>query len=478
MAGSEGAEALPVILERLNKAYPGARYELNGETPLQLLVATILAAQCSDERVNQVTPALFARYPDAKAYAEADLAELGEAIKPTGFYVKKAKRVQDVCRDLVARFGGEVPASMEQLLTLPGVARKTANLLLTHAFRAPAGISVDTHVTRVSRRLGLSAQKRPEKIERDLLRLVPREEWATFGPALVLHGRRVCTFRKPRCAECALNDVCPKVGVGEEEGDEGAEDVSAEAPPATMLDGGGPGPERGARAMQIQLPADWRKVLAGEMEKPYFQALEKFVDGERKAHQVFPPEGDVFNAFKATPYEKVKVLLLGQDPYHDDGQAHGMCFSVRPGVRPPPSLMNMFKELHSELGCKIPDNGYLEPWAKQGVMLLNAVLTVRAHQPNSHKDRGWETFTDAVIRALNARERPVVFALWGAYAQKKKKLIDAERNPVVTAAHPSPLSAKKFFGSKPFSAINDALEGLGEEPIDCQVPDLGVKAKR
>ena len=230
--------------------------------------------------------------------------------------------------------------------------------------------------------------------------------------------------------------------------------------------------------MQIQLPADWRKVLAGEMEKPYFKALEKFVDGERKAHQVFPPEEDVFNAFQATPYEKVKVLLLGQDPYHDDGQAHGMCFSVRPGVRPPPSLTNMFKELHSELGCKIPDNGYLEPWARQGVMLLNAVLTVRAHQPNSHKDHGWEMFTDAVIRALNARERPVVFALWGAYAQKKKKLIDAERNPVATAAHPSPLSAKKFFGSKPFSAINDALEGLGEGPIDWQIPDLGARAKR
>jgi uracil-DNA glycosylase len=230
--------------------------------------------------------------------------------------------------------------------------------------------------------------------------------------------------------------------------------------------------------MHIQLPADWRRALAGELEKPYFKALEKFVDGERKAHTVFPPEADVFNAFKATPYEQVKVLLLGQDPYHDDGQAHGMCFSVRPGVRPPPSLVNMFKELHNELGCKVPDNGYLEPWARRGVMLLNAVLTVRAHQPNSHKDHGWETFTDAVIRALNERERPVVFALWGAYAQKKKKLIDAERNPVVTAAHPSPLSAKKFFGSKPFSAINAALAGLGESPIDWTVPDLGVKAKR
>ena len=224
--------------------------------------------------------------------------------------------------------------------------------------------------------------------------------------------------------------------------------------------------------MQIQLPADWRRALAGEMEKPYFQALEKFVDGERRAHQVFPPEEDVFNAFQATPYEKVQVLLLGQDPYHDDGQAHGMCFSVRPGVRPPPSLVNMFKELHNELGCKIPDNGYLEPWAKLGVMLLNAVLTVRAHTPTSHKDKGWEKFTDAVIRALDARQKPVVFALWGAYAQKKQKLIDADRHRIVAAAHPSPLSAKKFFGSKPFSAINYALGELGETPIDWQLPDL------
>jgi uracil-DNA glycosylase len=224
--------------------------------------------------------------------------------------------------------------------------------------------------------------------------------------------------------------------------------------------------------MKVDLPPAWRAVLAGELEKPSFHELAQFVDAERRGHTVFPPEDDVFNAFKYTPYHKVKVLLLGQDPYHDDGQAHGLCFSVRPGVRPPPSLGNLFKELKSDLGCTIPNNGYLVPWARQGVMLLNAVLTVRAHTPNSHKDKGWEKFTDAVIRALNARDQPVVFALWGAYAQKKKKLIDAERHRIVTAAHPSPLSAKKFFGSKPFSAINNALEELGEAPIDWQLPDL------
>ena len=224
--------------------------------------------------------------------------------------------------------------------------------------------------------------------------------------------------------------------------------------------------------MRVQLPADWKAVLADELKKPYFQELKEFVTEERAKHKVFPPESDVFNAFTLTPYERVKVLLLGQDPYHDDGQAHGLCFSVKPGVKRPPSLVNILKELHNDLACKIPNNGYLTPWAEQGVMLLNAVLTVRAHKPNSHKDKGWETFTDAVIRALNARRRPVVFLLWGAYAQKKIKLIDTERHRIVTAAHPSPLSAKKFFGSKPFSAVNHALEELGETPIDWQLPDL------
>jgi uracil-DNA glycosylase len=224
--------------------------------------------------------------------------------------------------------------------------------------------------------------------------------------------------------------------------------------------------------MLKQLPSDWQAVLAEEFDKPYFKELEQFVDQERREHKVFPPEEDVFNAFKATPYNKVKVLLLGQDPYHGDGQAHGMCFSVRPGVRPPPSLVNMLKELHADQGCKVPNNGYLKPWADQGVLLLNAVLTVRAHEANSHKDRGWEKFTDAVIRLLNEREKPVVFVLWGGYAQKKKKLITQERHPVLLAAHPSPLSVKKFLGSRPYSAINRALEEVGEEPIDWCLPDL------
>jgi uracil-DNA glycosylase len=221
--------------------------------------------------------------------------------------------------------------------------------------------------------------------------------------------------------------------------------------------------------MPPKLPPSWQKVLAKEFNKPSFKELEKFLAEERKLHTVYPPEEEVYSAFQVTPYDQVKVLLLGQDPYHGEGQAHGMCFSVRPGVKPPPSLMNMFKEMHNDVGCPIPTHGYLVPWAQQGVMLLNAVLTVRAHEANSHKDKGWEAFTDAVIRVLNDRDRPVVFALWGAYAQKKIRLIDAARHRIVTAAHPSPLSFKKFLGSKPFSAINQALASLGETPIDWQL---------
>jgi uracil-DNA glycosylase len=225
--------------------------------------------------------------------------------------------------------------------------------------------------------------------------------------------------------------------------------------------------------MKVDLPASWQAVLAGELEKPYFKELDSFVDAERRAHKVFPAEYDVFSAFKLTPYEEVSVLLLGQDPYHDDGQAHGLCFSVRPGVTPPPSLVNMFKEAASDVeGFKIPKHGYLASWARQGVLMMNAVLTVRAHTPNSHKNHGWETFTDAVIKKVDEKPDGVVFVLWGGYAQKKAKLIDPRRHSVIQAAHPSPLSAKNgFFGSKPFSSINAALRARGKREIDWRLPE-------
>jgi uracil-DNA glycosylase len=473
---------LPIVIDRLKATYPDARYELNWENPLQLLVATILAAQATDQRINEITPGLFAKYPDARAFAEADRAELEQDLRPTGFYRNKAKAVQEACQALMERFNGEVPRTMYEMLTLPGVARKTANVVLTNAFRIPSGVIVDTHVARVSQRLGLTEQTRPEKIEADLMRSMPKDEWVHFGPAMVLLGRYTCTAHNPQCPQCVMNDICPKRGVD-------APDAPADPPPAkkggsakanpAKKPGKGPAPKskpepapKPAAGLEGQLPADWQAVLAGEFNKPYFRKLQEFVAAERRAHTVFPPEEDVFNAFKFTPYQKVKVLLLGQDPYHDDGQAHGMCFSVRPGVKPPPSLVNIFKEMQSDVGCRIPNHGHLTRWAQQGVMLLNAVLTVRAHQANSHKEKGWETFTDAVIRALSDRPDPVVFLLWGAHAQKKQWLIDGNRHRILLAAHPSPLSAKHFFGSKPFSKANQALAELGQTPIDWQLPDL------
>jgi uracil-DNA glycosylase len=225
--------------------------------------------------------------------------------------------------------------------------------------------------------------------------------------------------------------------------------------------------------MKEKIPASWRQILADEVEKPYFKKLEQFVTEERKTHSVFPPEDDVFSALEHTPYDRVKVLLLGQDPYHDDNQAHGLCFSVRPGIKPPPSLVNMYTELRDDLGMKTPSHGYLVSWADQGILMLNAVLTVRAHTPNSHKNQGWETFTDAVIRKVNEKSEPVVFILWGGYAQKKAKLIDAKKHTIIQMAHPSPLSARNgFFGSKPYSAINKALSAAGHKEINWQLPDL------
>ena len=221
------------------------------------------------------------------------------------------------------------------------------------------------------------------------------------------------------------------------------------------------------------ISSDWQQVLVQEFEKPYFHHLQDFINTERQTEKIFPAAPDVFAAFELTPYENVRVLLLGQDPYHNDNQAHGLCFSVNPGIKTPPSLVNIYKELKSDLELNIPNNGYLVPWAHQGVLMLNAVLTVRAHTPNSHKDKGWETFTDAVISKVNQKTDPVIFVLWGGYAKKKLKLIDTSRHTVIQSAHPSPLSARNgFFGSKPFSAINTVLKSSGQPAIDWQIPNI------
>ena len=215
---------------------------------------------------------------------------------------------------------------------------------------------------------------------------------------------------------------------------------------------------------------DWLVPLKPEFTKAYYRKLHQVIQEEYRSHKIFPPADDIFNAFHLTNFNDVKVVILGQDPYHNDGQAHGLCFSVKPEVEIPPSLVNIYKELKDDCGCSIPDNGYLIKWAKQGVLMLNTVLTVRAHQANSHRGFGWEQFTDAVIQLLNSQDRPIVFILWGAPAQKKKLMLDNPNHLILEAPHPSPLSAYRgFFGSKPFSKTDLFLEQNGILPIDWQI---------
>ena len=218
---------------------------------------------------------------------------------------------------------------------------------------------------------------------------------------------------------------------------------------------------------------DWLDALKEEFRQPYYKKLFQTVNEEYRTRQIFPPADDIFNAFHLTPLHEVKVVILGQDPYHGEGQAHGLCFSVRPVVDIPPSLVNIYQELHDDLGCTIPNHGCLTKWAKQGVLLLNTVLTVRAHQANSHKGIGWEEFTDAAIRKLNEQDRPIVFMLWGRPAQAKKSMLHNPKHLILEAPHPSPLSAYRgFFGSRPFSQANRFLEAQGVEPVDWQIEPM------
>ena len=222
------------------------------------------------------------------------------------------------------------------------------------------------------------------------------------------------------------------------------------------------------------LTNDWAQALREEFKKPYYRDLYNFVKAEYARTTIYPPADDIFNALHYTPLSEVKVVILGQDPYHNVNQAHGLCFSVLPSQKEiPPSLQNIYKELEDDLGCKIPNNGYLEKWAKQGVLMLNTVLTVRAHQANSHQNKGWEQFTDAIIREVNKIDRPVVYLLWGRPAQTKSTMLDNPKHLILKAPHPSPLSAYRgFFGCKHFSQTNDFLVSNGLEPIDWQVTDI------
>lgn len=218
---------------------------------------------------------------------------------------------------------------------------------------------------------------------------------------------------------------------------------------------------------------DWLEPLKPEFQKTYYKELFQKVTEEYQTRKIFPPADDIFNAFHLTPLSKVKVVIIGQDPYHNDGQAHGLCFSVKPDVEIPPSLVNIYKELEEDLGCYVPNNGYLTKWAEQGVLMLNTVLTVRAHQAASHQNMGWEQFTDAAIRAVNEVDRPVVFLLWGRPAQQKQSLLNNPKHLILKAPHPSPLSAYRgFFGCKHFSQTNEFLTQNGLEPIDWQIENI------
>ena len=221
------------------------------------------------------------------------------------------------------------------------------------------------------------------------------------------------------------------------------------------------------------LSDEWQQALEEEFRKPYYKTLFEFVKEEYSKTAVYPPAEDIFNAMHLTPLSKVKVLILGQDPYHGDRQAHGLSFSVMPKTDIPPSLQNIYQELHDDLGCTIPNNGYLKKWAEQGVLLLNTVLTVRAHQPNSHQGHGWEHFTDAIIQAVNAQDRPIVYMLWGKPAQSKIPMLKNPKHLILKAPHPSPLSAYRgFFGCKHFSQANTFLAENGQEVVDWQIEDL------
>ena len=219
---------------------------------------------------------------------------------------------------------------------------------------------------------------------------------------------------------------------------------------------------------------DWLPSIEGEFRKPYYKELYQFVKEEYSKHVVYPPSDDIFNALHLTPLKEVKVLILGQDPYINEHEAHGLCFSVLPEQKKlPPSLQNIYKELNADLGCEIPNNGYLKKWAEQGVLLLNTVLTVRAHESNSHKGKGWEHFTDAIIRAVNEQDRPIVYMLWGSHAQQKIPMLNNPKHLILKAPHPSPLSAHRgFFGCRHFSQANEFLEKNGIEPIDWQIENV------
>jgi uracil-DNA glycosylase len=464
----EASKATAVeMAKRLRTAHPAARYELDWETPEQLLVATMLAAGSKDSVVNAVTKTLFVRWPTLKSLAVASAAEVEQVLAPLGLAAQKTPRLIATAAALAPT---GVPRSLEALTALPGIGRKTANVVLTQGYGLPSGVIVDVHVARLTRRMGLTSSEDADQIERELMELLPVESWVHFGAAGVLHGRYTCTAKGPRCPECVLADLCPSCEVATKtslstrrgEGSVGA--AEGGWPEEYQLDGG---PVVVAEPKTPDaMPSDWAELLWAELASPWYAELQQRVAKDRAAGNVYPPADQVFTAFRLTSLDRLSVVLLGQDPYHGVGQAHGLAFSVQPGVRPPPSLVNIYKELKTDLGCEVPATGCLESWARQGILLLNTALTVREGEAGSHAAYGWEKLTDAVIRQVSSRSQHTVFVLWGAHARKKAPLIDTTRHTVVEGAHPSPLSQKLWFGSRPFSQINGALQAHGQRPID------------
>jgi len=352
-----------------------ARVERDWKDTFQLLVAMVLGGAAMSAGARNAILALFEQWPDAETLAAADPSAVERVLEPVGLAKQRAQTAIALAAAIHARFAGEVPESVDEMVSLPGVPRTVANVVVRRAFGVVAGAPPST------------------MIEDD------------------------------------------------------------EAVPASKVDAS-------------RLPADWEAALGESLVALDVPGVIERVARERATGAVFPPAWETFAAFHHTPFERTRVVVLGQDPYPTPGVAHGLAFSVKRGIKLPPSLANMFHELVADVGCAFPTHGYLLPWARQGVLLLNSVLTVRASEPGSHKLFGWRELTNAIIRALDAREEHVVFAFWGGYARAHAKLVKSGRHTIIEGAHPSPMSVKEWRGSRPYSRINAALREHGQPEID------------
>lgn len=365
--------------KRESKVPPGlrrTRAERDWKSDFQLLVAMVLGGASMPAVLRNALLAMFERWPDAAALSTANVTTVTKVLREGGLEKEQAEIAIALAADLQARFGGQVPQNIDEMVSIPGVQRGVANVVVRRAFGVVAGAA-------------------PIEVE--------------------------------------------------------------EPVPSSALD-------------HSRLPANWEAALGEAYPKLDIPGVIERVAGERAVGAVFPPAWETFAAYHHTPFANTRVLILGQDPYPTPGLAHGLAFSVKPGIKMPQSLVNMFQELHDDVGCPMPTSGYLLPWARQGVLLLNSILTVRASEPGSHKLFGWRELTNEVIRALDAREEHVVFVFWGGYARAHAKLVTSGRHTIIEGAHPSPMSVKAWRGSRPYSKINAALRAHGQPEIDWTLP--------